>query len=254
MRIGCALIAYDDPRFVREAIVPFNTFMKTAAFLGERPWGHKNAPITKSVNQFNNLVANLVDDTIVDYWETEADQRNAAMEYMRQQGFDYVWMLDADEIFAPRTIPKILACVLQNPATDVFFVRHNVYWKTPEYRVELDCDYKGLTVVKANVPFTTLRNFDDNKYSAKVFPYSTDAICEHMSYVRTDEEMERKLKFFSHNHEVREGWFENVWKAWKPEDTNIHPCRAEMFKRAVDINSVPADHKSWHPAQMESAA
>jgi len=40
------------------------------------------------------------------------------------------------------------------------------------------------------------------------------ANCHHLSYVRTSEELERKMSSFSHADEVYGTWLEDKWRAW----------------------------------------
>ncbi|MCB0325829.1 MAG: hypothetical protein KDD69_19755, partial [Bdellovibrionales bacterium] len=49
------------------------------------------------------------------------------------------------------------------------------------------------------------------------------------------EQILRKITSFSHSHQVRAGWFENVWKRWDsdPDVKDLCPYNPGVFHRAV---------------------
>ena len=58
-------------------------------------------------------------------------------------------------------------------------------------------------------------------------------VCHHMSYVRTDEQMLRKVTSFTHHVDIIKGWYETVWLGWKDGQVDLHPVNPTSFKNTV---------------------
>ena len=58
-------------------------------------------------------------------------------------------------------------------------------------------------------------------------------ICHHMSFVRRDDLMLRKIQMFSHADEIIKGWYEEKWLKWEESMTDLHPLNPSTFKRTV---------------------
>jgi hypothetical protein len=61
-------------------------------------------------------------------------------------------------------------------------------------------------------------------------------VFHHMSYARTDAQVQRKLATFGHAHEIVPGWFENVWRRWDDDRSlqNLNPCVPAAYQRIVE--------------------
>ncbi|GAH13593.1 unnamed protein product [marine sediment metagenome] len=57
-----------------------------------------------------------------------------------------------------------------------------------------------------------------------------------MSYVRSDEEMLRKIQSFSHAKDIFSGWYENIWLKWRNDMTNLHPSKVGDFKKTISVS------------------
>jgi hypothetical protein len=56
----------------------------------------------------------------------------------------------------------------------------------------------------------------------------------HLSYVRTDEDMLKKISTFSHSNEFDfYQWYLTKWLNWTPERLDLHPVVPEQFKQAI---------------------
>lgn len=68
----------------------------------------------------------------------------------------------------------------------------------------------------------------------------------HMSYVRTNQQLIRKINTFSHGEEQRKDgkntkeiwneWYNNIWLKWTPEMENLHvnPDHTGSFSKTID--------------------
>jgi hypothetical protein len=83
------------------------------------------------------------------------------------------------------------------------------------------------------VAIKTDQNFS-NKRTPTLSEYGpSSAILNHFSYVRSNEEMLKKIESFEHSNEFdRMAWYENIWKKWVPSMKNLHPVVPEQFESA----------------------
>ena len=103
-------------------------------------------------------------------------------------------------------------------------------WKDETWKLDLAHDVAPITVCKPSVKFKWARLAE-----CRIKHLPQDIRCKHLSYARSDKDMEIKLKNFSHSHELVPGWYENVWKGWKPEMQNLHPVNPPEYRRAVKV-------------------
>jgi hypothetical protein len=103
-----------------------------------------------------------------------------------------------------------------------------VFWKTPDYMIFPHDNGEGpIIAVRPSVRFEYARRTNAND-----FLYSESAM-HHFSYVRSDEEMLKKISTFSHAEEFNTmEWYNNVWLKWTPEMRNIHPTVPYLFPEA----------------------
>lgn len=157
-------------------------------------------------------------------WVSEAHTGNAALDHLAD--CDYTLLVDSDELFLDDDLGKIAAACGKGP---VISVRLRTYWKTPEYELEEEEDRPLPIAFQRGVRLSSIR--------ATRLPQRCilDARCCHLSYVRTDVEMKEKLRTWGFARNVRENWYDQVWKAWDANHAllNLHPVRPELFRRAV---------------------
>jgi hypothetical protein len=54
-----------------------------------------------------------------------------------------------------------------------------------------------------------------------------------MSYVRTDEQMKKKIETFHHSAEFdTDAWYNNIWLPWDKFSGNLHPVVPAQFEFA----------------------
>jgi hypothetical protein len=157
-------------------------------------------------------------------WESAEVQRNWGLDRMRENGIEWALVVDADEFYTRTSILTLLQSI-HTPTHAVVAPKMSVYWKTPEYRLFPD--------PQPDTPIVAIRTdqrFTKDRLAAHThFRSITPATLHHLSYVRTDEEMEIKLNTWPHAHEIRPNWYEEVWLRWTPESRNLHPVVPHQF-------------------------
>lgn len=191
---------------------------------------------------------------------TEWDHRNCALSWIRVKmpDVDRVWLVDTDEFYSDAEFELIRQAVEQTEA-DSWYINRETYWKTPLWKIAppepvhscFCIDPRRVTAftwIRTPHPFGQLLK---DRECQKEVPLLVDGPKQHhLSAVRTDEGMARKLAAFSHAGEVVPGWFDRVWKGWTPEMEDLHPTHPANWKKAVPVEeaSLPESVRRLIPA------
>jgi len=224
------MVAMKDFRFIDEVLAPFSFIEKKVVMVSSAPWGIPGERIDNS-----ELLGRLRWNgckVYEGYWETEEEQRNACLDMLGD--CDFSWVVDTDEIYQRDDVLEATEFIRLNQAADIYYIAQDIYWKTRNFKIEVDHWYAGVAVVRNGVRFTDKRNFDPARCSVVRIPESIIK-CAHMSYVGDDSAMRDKLRYNGHRGEFASDWLERVWRAWTPDMTNLHPGRPDTFRKAVPV-------------------
>lgn len=157
-------------------------------------------------------------------WASEAHQRNFGLEYFK--GYDWVLMVDADEFYTSASLRELSAS-LEQDADAIVASDMQVYWKNFDYRVTPQQEDNPIVVIRPSQHFTHARQAWCNQTDTK-------ATLHHLSYVRDDNNMWKKISSFEHavDFDIVD-WYEDVWLKWTPEMQNLHPVNPSQFYQAV---------------------
>lgn len=166
-------------------------------------------------------------------WDTDEDQRNACLDRARQDGFDYLIIQDADEFYTAEDYQKNLLEISKKTDWELYVTPWCTFWKTLDYVWEnqdgsIIMGYPEFALnCKTDVRFTRSRRTNAEKH------YQLPGLCFHLSYVRTDEKMYRKIKTWSHGHQFDvDAWYHFKWRRWNETTTDLHPWPG-VVRRAV---------------------
>ncbi len=167
-------------------------------------------------------------------WKNQVEQRNFGLALSREAGFRYSMILDADEIYEPGDLFGMMRYAVTKPAVECWHMQWHTYWKSPDYRIDpVEAYHPSLFILNDTAGhFAESRNFVS--YAHDIIPPGV-GMCHHMSYARSDADMQRKINSFGHAADVRQEWFENVWKGWDTNHdlSNLHPVNPPLYRRAV---------------------
>jgi len=220
MNIGVLTNAFCEERFISLCIKQFKDFELDHVVLNSlESWnGQKHSDSTEKIAQENG--ATVISRT----WQNEAEQFNWGLDYLSDK--DWVLIVDSDERYTHREIDRILNA-LHVVSNDVIKIANmNVYWKNSDYVIVPKQIDKPVIAVRPNVRFIDKRRVDEDFTIA-------DNLMHHFSYVRTNEEMKKKIESFSHANEIVNNWYEEKWLKWSPEMKNLHPVVPSQFEQAV---------------------
>jgi len=228
MTVGVITNAFKEERWIEGCIKQFKDFELPHVVLNSLvPWGFSDYDFefgkdntAEKARKAGAVVYQLP-------WANEQDQFNTGLQLLGNR--DWVLIVDADERYEKVEIEKLLIILEEIKDTNIEIVRPrswSVYWKTPYFKLFPEQPYKPIIAIKPTCLFKSMRNAIGTQTFSNIEMH-------HFSYVRSDEEMKRKIDTFSHKDEIVPGWYNNKWLRWKPSMMNLHPVVPEQFQRAM---------------------
>lgn len=249
MRWGTVTIAYREKNF----IVPHLRSLKDAGYeksivvVSEKPFFGKAWPEDGTPELADNEGALVINGV----FPRDEQMLNLANRFLKD--CDYVLFLAPDEFLTKEDHEKLRKFVEENKEYDSFSCTNmSTYFKTPFYRVEpketqiegRKYIYRPIIVVKPTTKWIDIRNV-----VGSVCPLPEEIHMHHFAYMRTDEEVKRKMEVNSNADVVAPDWYTEVWEKWTPETKNFHPEFPEQFESVV-YQMPPRDilhHLAVHP-------
>ena len=211
MKIAVLTIAYNESQWIGACIKQFKEFgFHHLVLVSALPWNGEPVEDDGTANNARNSGA----ETIVQYWVSEAEQRNWGL--ARLYDYDYVLIVDADELYTNADISRIKNTLYNEACYRVS--KMVTYWKTPKYVFDPPDKHKPIIAVNPKViKFSEHRmvRHVNEKPMWQLQPF-IDVTLHHMSWVKSDKKVEEKIQSFSHADQIRSEWYEKVWKEWLP--------------------------------------
>lgn len=198
---------------------------------------------------------------------SEARARNRAMAYAASPSSvvaipaeppgiprpDLFWHIDADEVYDPADVERLLAWVSQHPAK-AYRMRLRTYFRSWNWQISEEGSFTALTrpdfrfgYIRDPYPTAWARAWAKaarlgwvseawawRRAGAVMVPPEV-AVCHHGSYVGSRQRVAEKVKRSSHFSEIPADWLERVWDGWTPDLRNFHPTEPARFPRAVHV-------------------
>ena len=163
-------------------------------------------------------------------WGQEGMHRREIYRIAEERKIDQVLVVDADELWHPEDAAKALDLPPSRPERNVL-VRFVHFWRSFNWT----CPDPAMPVRICNVKGTPTDWF---------LPPQTRPVL-HFGYAQAFETIDYKMSIHGHKNELREGWAEHKYKAWKPESgiKDVHPTNIDfwapqatspLLKEAVD--------------------
>lgn len=222
MKVGIMTIAYNEERFIGACIKQFShTGLEHLVLISLNPWNGASFKPDRT----NDIASNLGAEVVVGDWDTEAHQRNYGLNYFKDRGCDWVLIVDADEYYSPESIAK-LSYSLEQDVEAIVANDMVVYWKDIDHVVTPRQEDRPIVAIRPNQHFIIGRNSFSNIGE-------TEATLHHLSYVRDDDGMYKKIMSFTHatDFDTKE-WYDRVWLNWDESSTDLHPVNPAQFKVA----------------------
>lgn len=229
MNIGIITVAFNEKEFIAPCIKQFEGFnFPHLVMVSKKPWrGEYEMDETWALAKMhlNN------GEVIIGDWEGQAQQFNAGLEILEADGIDWALIVDADEFYTPEDIGRLVGQIRTTEYDAIYATNMNVYWKSPDYMVAPRQDDYPIIAIRTNKRFRDKRHVESTVTTTGTHK---KFILHHMSYVRTHEQMKKKIETFEHSHEFdTDSWFYDIWTWWNPDATHLHPTVPHKFERAI---------------------
>ncbi|MBI3332947.1 MAG: glycosyltransferase family 2 protein [Candidatus Omnitrophica bacterium] len=256
MRIAAVFCVYNEQEYLEYAVRSILPGVERVVIcLGLAPYTAYN-PNSREVSRPDDRTEAIADalakahpnvTVLKGIWASEIDHRNAGLELCLQDGTDYYWLVDGDEVYREDHLRRIRQEIEAHPETGTFIVKCHIFWRGFSYRIPAqELSWRPRRIFKLTrfrkilglkFPYR-LRFVGQNEMNSlgKVVEIPPDqAVFYHFSYARSQAAMRDKFLTFSHAHEIPSGWINEVWEKW-PSDrsmANIHPIDPPKFPRAL---------------------
>ena len=242
MQIASHILAYNVNLSIKEVIENISPHVdKIFIAYPKRPWIYK---LSERNHEQNPTSLNFILECTKGYnveivegdWKYEEDTRNECFELAKSQGFDWLMLQDADEFFDDKGWDLILNELKKSKNEKYFQTTWYNFWKSLEF--VLVNDDGAIKSIKSNL---ALRCLKDIKYVRGGLPNIEkskliDACCYHYGYVRTDFEIETKIKTWGHTNDFNnKEWYLNKWLNWNKNTLNINPTDPKRWKKAIEF-------------------
>lgn len=263
-KIALHVLLFDVDYFIDHYMSNCSPFFdKIYAAYSIKPWSYNKTEILNSTS-LDAIRAKWGHKlTIIEgFWATEEEQRNACIDQALRDGYDYLAIQDDDEFYLESDYQALLDSISANKDYDQYKTRWNTFWKRTDYVLARGNNPAADSVTFALNIGKGVRFVDKRASNAKT-TLQTNFICYHMSYVRSDSYIFRKINTWGHSTEFnRDKWFQDKWLAWYPEKHNLHPVEPAMWTKAIPfrgslpkaLEGMPHPENTIHtPSNIERA-
>jgi glycosyltransferase involved in cell wall biosynthesis len=229
LNFAVCTVAYNEAEWIRACILQFKPWIdRHVVLVSSQPW----FGAARRDDGTAQLAIDNGAEVHVKHWQDEAEQRNWGLTLLAD--FDYVLIVDADELYSPAAIKETLAVIDRDQDSYFRVAEMRTYWKTTDYVCAPPETWEApiIAVDPQRARFRLHRQVEllsgDRPAAGKV-----PVTLHHMSWVKSDAKVREKVETFSHAMDIRPGWYENVWLKWTPETTEIGDMspygRGEMY-------------------------
>lgn len=240
IKIGAVYCVYDASAFLYESVQRIYPLMDKLIFiLNKKPWNGEYVPGEPFITYKKILSMEDPDkkfEILTGVWENEASQRNAGLNLLRGYNIGWCLIIDDDELYNLSELNSVKVN-LETAEHAAYLVYHQIYWKNRNTII------KGVfgsfpTFVRTDglVHFNIDRMILVSKPHTWFSISTNNIVCYHMSYIRSDSEMLRKIKNFSHADGISSDWYKDKWLNWNMDMVDLHPSIGKGFKRAVLVS------------------
>lgn len=166
---------------------------------------------------------------LYDFWKEEHEQRNYAMEYLRDM--DYVIISHCDTYFTKSDLRKLKKMKLE----DLHYTcRVLTYFRDLETVIDPNISLPTI-IVRSDAEFNFMINIEGQDTNPKELPIT----CYHLSWTGSKNKIRDKITSYSHAAEISVDWLENVWNN-DSAVINLAPTNATDYQ-GLRIDSLPLE-------------
>jgi len=181
----------------------------------------------------------------------EADQRNEILQRIEKDGYKFVWMVEADELYRNADAESLWGWFFDRAAEGARTAncRWHTYWRSPHWRVDPAEQFRP------NVAFLSSCRFDHGRVLTTKDEFGSvevpDRLCiiRHYSWARTPADVRKKLSAWGHSKELNPEWYDKIFMAWTPGAIgyNLHPTNPPAYHTIVRCDLPIPEAMDGHP-------
>ena len=205
---------------------------------GEQDEAYKVTQECVRVSQVKNVIFEVGDFGKNKGQEQERDRRAYSSKVLGQRGCEWVWVMDADEVYddagAVRLWEYFLYHANRNPRVAGAAIGMYTYWRSLRYRVEPRETLRTPAIVK--VAGTEYWGGRDIRVRSSYVQIPDDVcVMRHYSWAHSPMEARQKVGSWGHANQMIPGWMENVFLKWTPGCgmMNVHPTEPVAYKSII---------------------
>lgn len=244
MKVAAVYVVYEDSGYLTESVRRvYYCVDKILFLLNFNPWN--GTPNDAGLVDTYRTILNMYDplkkiEIVSESWKTEEDQRNFGLHHLKRNDIDWCFIIDDDEMYNFTDLSKQIDRI-KTDTNSVYLSPHQVYWKTRHWAIgNLVEALPSFTRTDGSVYFTKARAVMVERGNTWHTFTPNELICHHLSYVRSDEKMLRKIRTFSHAEDIKDVWYDRIWMKWTPAMEKIHPNQDNpgSFTKAIDAQKL----------------
>ncbi|MBI3319470.1 MAG: glycosyltransferase family 2 protein [Candidatus Omnitrophica bacterium] len=273
MKIAAVYCVYNEEEYLEYSLRSIYPFVeKIVILLGMAPWTANN-PSARNMFVQRDRTEAIVDRLAQGdpkfvirkgLWDSDVEQREVGMQYCVEQGMDYYFLVDGDEIYREDHLQAIRDEIEQHPEVGTFHIKCTVLWRSFQYRIP----YWGVQwipwrifqvtrfrrVMGLRIPYQCrfIGPEKTNSLGPRRLIPPHKAIFYHLGYARSEQRMRLKIATGNDQDRYIKGWFDTVWLAWPNHRSmkNLQQLYPEGLPEALyvepsDLPQVLRDHPYW---------
>lgn len=250
MRLGACVIAVNECLTVRAVLAPLvdrcdATVLVTGTKLYPARGGHQlNDDGTATIGR--DVGAHVIEGE----WPDQHTQREAGMEWLRDQDCDVAFMLDGDEVYLREQVDAMREHFERKQA-GVYVARSFDYFRLPCWRVDAVREHwfpvaidlhrvrcSGTRCIRDHAPILSRHDgYERAELPDTMWP-------RHYTWVRSNQGVDEKLLKSEDRESLDPDWLRQHWYQWTKDDVNFWPyngaSHAGVYPRVVR-EDVPAE-------------
>jgi hypothetical protein len=243
MKIATHVLLFNQEKWILKYIEAVGKHVdKIYVSYSELPWNYNKEArhVFKNNSDLSILDNALYKDkieVIEGVWDLDEDQRNSCLDKAKQDGMDFLLIIDADEFYRDCDLKAMIEEIKHNPQYDYYTTPWVTFWKDFDHIIESAAGTTILGYPEIAVNLKTNHRFVRCRRPSGTKVKQLNYMCYHASYVLTDDECWSKINTWGHAHQFdTKKWYDNKWVNWDKKTENLHPISPTAWKQALEYN------------------
>lgn len=242
-RVGALVLGYHQEEYIGYSVPELCQCLDFVVVMhSEQPWIRYNAE-ARTVYTYEDRTFAILQElrrrylnlrVISGVWDDEEQMRNEGLVELLGCMVDICIVCDADEFYHRTTLHSLIRHAAEHFAPGrVFWGRYINFFRSFRYLVD-GADLRLPTAICLDGHRTRFVNRRIPEGERVMLPDYLNYW--HTGYVLSDVRMLEKVSTFGHAHEIVDRWYEEKWRSWTPETTDLDRVVASRWPRTREID------------------